>query len=488
MSVASSPSDVSPLGQLRAMGFDLAKSTKDAGLDFIYSIDARLKDLHGGTENWRYLFDKGKLTVLSAFGSMAESRDAAYDRRRHAIVTTRRLVTAIEKEFSAVVAALGALGDHHAALCTLLQQFRRECDLHIATSADEPPSDGSDDDEDTAQPRCSNADGGTSALSAASSPGQRKAGSPQRESDFINISSSEREALRSVADDDTMHKFEMKMKAMFAELNETVKGSCLGISKSSIHQIDEAYVKITSSVNRAQTAFDTKRRETAVIAREVEALKAEVAELTQRHQPGGSVHSSSSSSNTKLSARSTLLEQREQALSERCQEQEKLLVLYRTAVGEGMKNLHFALEQVSMSTWSTYNIFFAQLGNFFDEATVETRRAAKALVDLKNAQNVARVISEEKKHRMAQAASAAASTSRVDSSPPLTSPIGTGVITAASATAAVVGDELDELLSTRAPLQHLAVAATVSQPQGAAASAARRTSQSPPDWEDIFGS
>jgi hypothetical protein len=502
------------------MSLDFAKSTKDAGLDLIYAIDARLKDLQGAAgsgENWRYLFDKGKLSVLSALGSMEESRDAAYDRRRHALVTTRRLVSAIEKEYSAVVQALGELGDHHAQLCILLSRFRRECDLHITSSADEPPSDGEEDLIGTPT------GGGTPVPSSAAGKPSRRSASPSPDSGFVSISSHERDELRSIADDDLMQKFEQRMKGLFAELNETVKGSCLGISKTSIRQMDETYVKTTSAVDRAQTAFDVKRRETAATAKEVEALKAEIAELKSSNR-GVAVSNSSSSSScgSKIAAKTAQLEQKEALLSEQCQMQERLLRLYRGAVHEGMKNLHFGLEQVSMSTWSTYNIFFSQLGSFFSDATVETKRAAKALVELKNAQNVARVISEEKKQRLLKAAAAAPSSVRANQVVPteelsLAPTVASGSSSSSSPSRVCHpaasggppqaipclffvdsdqnsnpvpqrvgggsnGDELDLLLWERS---HAQLPPPAPAPSVGVVGAARG-SQSPPDWEELF--
>lgn len=83
-------------------------------------------------------------------------------------------------------------------------------------------------------------------------------------------------------------------------------------------------------------------------------------------------------------------------LSQACNTLESVGANHFEVVKKAMETTHFALEQTSMSSWSSSNVFFSQLGDLFSGLCVSTKAIANICCLIKNMQTVSKKISEEK--------------------------------------------------------------------------------------------
>lgn len=408
------------LQNIKQKGTEVVRATTD----LIYTAEAQLK---GAT--FQDIVNRGKVAAWNAMGMLGEdqtaARDVVYQHRLRGLHRTRRIVEQIDKEFSQLVTDTAALGVRFSKLCTLLNNFRNCCDVHILLSVEE--------EQEIALKETAN-DGFVDVA------------------DMVTVRSNDKTASER-EDDQKIQLFQTKMKRMIAELRETVEVNCKGICQATLADLDRAHHEVVHDVTQAETAVDLQRHKVESAKRSLRKLKEEV---------------NTFSDGTRSKAQRVMqLEQGEAGLGAKMEESHNLQLAYQQAVLQGRSNLHFALEQSSMSTWSMYNIFFSQMTNFFDEAARESQTVAKAFTSLKNMQSVSKRISEEKRQRLAAGvandsfgrsslpqeetrrppACGGAETTFSATAPPAESAIARPI--SSSAPAVVADDEFENFMSTR---------------------------------------
>lgn len=430
--VGSSASGI--LQTVKEKGAEAVRATNDL-------IFAAEQQLRGAT--LQDVVQRGKLVALDAMGVMSVSNAGPlYQHRVKGLVKTRRLLESIDEEFHRLVADAAALGQRFDKLCRLLNQFRWCCDSHIAISRE--------DEESLAQ--------------------------RDKDNDFVDVASELNSASQvppTSKEDARVLQFQDNMRRMIAELQETVELNCGGICKTAIRSLDQAHLEVVRQVTAAQTALDLQRRKVQNGNDGLKKLRDEVKKMPEAH--------------AQKSLRVMQLEQMEASHSVKVEEEQQLRSEFDQTVRSGLSSLHYALEQSSMSTWSVYNIFFAQMNHFFVDAGNEASEVAKAFAALKNSQGVSKRISEEKRQMLEKHRQQATGVSFVygDSSagspavaPSAAGPALTWVMRDGSAEAADT-DDFDTFVSQR---QHSVVTA---EPVSVSRGGTRARSDEL--WDDLFG-
>lgn len=159
------------------------------------------------------------------------------------------------------------------------------------------------------------------------------------------------------------------LKASYTDFS-IVKSTPKRINSAAMQQVESAFLDASKLVGGSQTDLDVHRRRVQV--RENDLKKVQNTGNTQEIEYA----------RTRLRDASETLE---------AAGHQHLCV-----VREAMDSTRFALEQVAMASWSSSNVFFAQLHPLFNGFGASTRSIANICCQIKNMQSVSKRISEEK--------------------------------------------------------------------------------------------
>lgn len=336
-------------------------------------LGGRLREL-GNVEALQHLAKKGRVNMLAKLGQLEVSSDYALARRQRCVALTRSVLADVDREFALLVKYVGLMAEHYENLSRLLDKFRFTCDGEIAISAEE-------DDERS-----------TPATAAAAAPGGG-GGDSFSDDSFTNLPDASSPELAEGPPSEIVD-FCRKVKHLTEELQETIRNSCMNISKSTMTQLDAESARVAKEVEERQVELDTRRIEVSNLADHLAKVQTNIGNastgvasiIVTQPEVMDSLQESVRVLRIDLERKRNMMSASEEAYRQRC----------RVA----KKELHFLLEQTSMSTWTCYNVFFSQLSNFFEETTVAGRNVCKALIKLKNSQTIARTLTAERKARL----------------------------------------------------------------------------------------
>lgn len=172
----------------------------------------------------------------------------------------------------------------------------------------------------------------------------------------------------------------IKLKKLFHEFS-VLKLTPKRMNSSAIDALESSFLSASKLVGGSQTTVDVHRRKVQV--RE--------SDLNKAHQSGDEKAVEMAAS--RLSQETSILE--------------SVGAQHFESVKNAMEKTHFALEQTSMSSWSSSNVFFAQLGDLFSGLCDTTKAIANICCLIKNMQSVSKKISEEKGQALGEANPAA---------------------------------------------------------------------------------
>lgn len=176
-------------------------------------------------------------------------------------------------------------------------------------------------------------------------------------------------------EDDFFLKFEelrsqnVQLKKLYHEFS-ALKLTPKRMNSAAIEDLESSFLEASRLVGSSQTGIDVHRRKVQV----------RQANLNRAHQSGDTQAIQDATS--RLSQASNTLE--------------SVGAQHFEVVKKAMEKTHFSLEQTSMSSWSSSNVFFAQLGDLFSGLCVSTKAIANICCLIKNMQTVSKKISEEK--------------------------------------------------------------------------------------------
>ncbi|KAG5490321.1 hypothetical protein JKF63_00441 [Porcisia hertigi] len=178
-----------------------------------------------------------------------------------------------------------------------------------------------------------------------------------------------------------------QLKRSFESFNAS-KDTCTALTRAAITQMEDASAATSCDVAAALTDFDRQRRRVEVKGKQV----------------GRATSSATSREDSTVQLAEFNYLRESQAL-------EGLGRKYIDSLGNAMKETHFALEMSSMTGWASSNVFFAHLGQLFNEMSESGKAIAANLLSIKNSQKVSHKLTEEKRRRLrGQRAAATATT------------------------------------------------------------------------------
>eukprot|EP00796_Vickermania_ingenoplastis_P002312 gene2312-1449_t len=184
-----------------------------------------------------------------------------------------------------------------------------------------------------------------------------------------------------------------KLKESFLEFS-TLKLTPKRMNHSAMEQVEQTFLDASRAVGASQTDLDVHRRRVQV--READLRRAQV---------------SGDALETTIATR---------RLQEATRILEQAGTRHMDVVRRSMDNTKYALEQTSMASWSSSNVFFVQLGTLFNGFGESTKAIANTCCLIKNMQAVSKKISEEKGQALSDAQLAAAR--HVENNPPQPGP------------------------------------------------------------------